>query len=80
MHCLINNDGSIDRWESKESGSENKRRDILLVYKDSHFNLIGPELSDVQPEENGRLTDGAFAKLVANNTKAASEAEELGDY
>ena len=26
------------------------------------------------------LTDGAWAELVANNTKAASEAEELGDY
>ena len=72
---FINSDGSVPRWDA-DHGSI--RRDILLVYKDSHFNMIGPVLADVQPEQNGRLTDDSFAALLTKRNKAKRDVMEVG--
>ena len=39
--------------------------------------MIGPVLADVQPEQNGRLTDDSFATLLTKRNKAKRDVMEV---
>ena len=69
-HFTIKSSGAVDRWEGGGEEAEfNRANDVFLVFKNGHWNLIGPE--QPQTHHTGRVRERDYQRFLDSERAAA---------